>query len=123
MRFFTSPVGGHVAFVRIVLSLKEQAALCVVVRVCQYKPLILSASRAPAMTTPGGAELHSLDFHLQVLVQGCQLDKTDLEDFLHHIYHQLRTLENNIAQVLHQHHKQVCASLSSWVTIFLWLFF
>ncbi|XP_056893432.1 KICSTOR complex protein SZT2 isoform X1 [Takifugu flavidus] len=42
----------------------------------------------------------------QVLVQGCQLDKIDLDDFLHHIYQQLRTLENNIAQVLHQHHKQ-----------------
>lgn len=45
--------------------------------------------------------------HLQVLVQGCQLDKIDLDDFLHHIYQQLRTLENNIAHVLHQHHKQV----------------
>lgn len=50
---------------------------------------------------------HRPDFPLQVLVQGCQLDKTDLDDFLHHIYQQLRTLENNIAQVLHQHHKQV----------------
>lgn len=57
----------------------------------------------------GGVRVpHSPDFHLQVLVQGCQLDKIDLDDFLHHIYQQLRTLENNIAQVLHQHHKQVC---------------
>lgn len=69
------------------------------------------------------AVFHRPDFHLQVLVQGCQLDKTDLEDFLHHIYQQLRTLENNIAQVLHQHHKQVCVSLSSCVSIFLWLLF
>lgn len=56
--------------------------------------------------------LHSPASHLQVLVQGCQLDKTDLDDFLHHIYQQLRTLENNIAQVLHQHHKQVCPAKS-----------
>ncbi|XP_041861304.1 KICSTOR complex protein SZT2 isoform X2 [Melanotaenia boesemani] len=38
----------------------------------------------------------------QVLVQGCQLDRTDLNEFLHHIYQQLRTLESNIAEVLHQ---------------------
>ncbi|XP_072246292.1 KICSTOR complex protein SZT2 isoform X3 [Leuresthes tenuis] len=38
----------------------------------------------------------------QVLVQGCQLDRTDLNEFLHHIYQQLRALESNIAEVLHQ---------------------
>ncbi|GLD65334.1 protein SZT2, partial [Lates japonicus] len=42
----------------------------------------------------------------QVLVQGCQLDKTDLDDFLHHIYQQLRAVESNIAEVLHQQHEQ-----------------
>ncbi|XP_045905666.1 KICSTOR complex protein SZT2 isoform X11 [Micropterus dolomieu] len=42
----------------------------------------------------------------QVLVQGCQLDKTDLNEFLHHIYQQLRAVESNIAQVLHQQHEQ-----------------
>lgn len=58
---------------------------------------------------------HNPGFHLQVLVQGCQLDKIDLDDFLHHIYQQLRTLENNIAQVLHQHHKQVCLAASVFI--------
>lgn len=43
---------------------------------------------------------------LQVLVQGCQLDCADLEQFLHQIYQQLRALENNIAEVLQQQHKQ-----------------
>ncbi|KAE8293858.1 KICSTOR complex protein SZT2 [Larimichthys crocea] len=42
----------------------------------------------------------------QVLVQGCQLDRTDLDEFLHHIYQQLRAVESNIAQVLHQQHEQ-----------------
>uniref|UniRef100_A0A3B5B4W1 SZT2 subunit of KICSTOR complex n=1 Tax=Stegastes partitus TaxID=144197 RepID=A0A3B5B4W1_9TELE len=42
----------------------------------------------------------------QVLVQGCQLDRTDLDEFLHHIYQQLRALESNIAEVLHQQHEQ-----------------
>ncbi|KAM3619466.1 uncharacterized protein V6R79_008697 [Siganus canaliculatus] len=42
----------------------------------------------------------------QVLVQGCQLDRTDLHEFLHHIYQQLRAVESNIAQVLHQQHEQ-----------------
>ncbi|XP_044054476.1 KICSTOR complex protein SZT2 isoform X4 [Siniperca chuatsi] len=42
----------------------------------------------------------------QVLVQGCQLDRTDLNEFLHHIYQQLRAVESNIAQVLHQQHEQ-----------------
>ncbi|KAM9478046.1 KICSTOR complex protein SZT2-like isoform 5-T5 [Salvelinus alpinus] len=40
----------------------------------------------------------------QVLVQGCQLDRTDLDSFLHQIYQQLRSVENNIAEVLQQHH-------------------
>uniref|UniRef100_A0A7N8XHG3 SZT2 subunit of KICSTOR complex n=1 Tax=Mastacembelus armatus TaxID=205130 RepID=A0A7N8XHG3_9TELE len=40
----------------------------------------------------------------QVLVQGCQLDRTDLDDFLHHIYQQLKAVESNIAEVLHQQH-------------------
>uniref|UniRef100_A0A673A1P1 SZT2 subunit of KICSTOR complex n=1 Tax=Sphaeramia orbicularis TaxID=375764 RepID=A0A673A1P1_9TELE len=42
----------------------------------------------------------------QVLVQGCQLDRTDLDEFLNHIYQQLRAVENNIAEVLHQQHEQ-----------------
>ncbi|XP_074524267.1 KICSTOR complex protein SZT2 isoform X2 [Halichoeres trimaculatus] len=42
----------------------------------------------------------------QVLVQGCQLDRTDLDEFLRQIYQQLRAVENNIAQVLHQQHEQ-----------------
>ncbi|KAM3876225.1 KICSTOR complex protein SZT2 [Diretmus argenteus] len=42
----------------------------------------------------------------QVLVQGCQLDRTDLDPFLHHIYQQLRAVENNIAEVLQQQHEQ-----------------
>ncbi|XP_065812120.1 KICSTOR complex protein SZT2 [Labrus bergylta] len=42
----------------------------------------------------------------QVLVQGCQLDRTDLDEFLHQIYQQLRAVESNIAQVLHQQHEQ-----------------
>uniref|UniRef100_A0A8D3B9F7 SZT2 subunit of KICSTOR complex n=1 Tax=Scophthalmus maximus TaxID=52904 RepID=A0A8D3B9F7_SCOMX len=47
----------------------------------------------------------------QVLVQGCQLERTDLSEFLHHIYQQLRAVESNIAEVLHQQHEQ--ASLHS----------
>ncbi|XP_036427345.1 KICSTOR complex protein SZT2 isoform X5 [Colossoma macropomum] len=42
----------------------------------------------------------------QVLVQGSQLDCTDLDQFLHRIYQQLRAVENNIAEVLQQQHKQ-----------------
>ncbi|XP_067370627.1 KICSTOR complex protein SZT2 isoform X3 [Channa argus] len=42
----------------------------------------------------------------QVLVQGCQLDRTDLDEFLHHIYQQLRAVESNIAEVLHRQHEQ-----------------
>ncbi|XP_053286297.1 KICSTOR complex protein SZT2 isoform X1 [Pleuronectes platessa] len=42
----------------------------------------------------------------QVLVQGCQLERTDLSEFLHHIYQQLRAVESNIAEVLHQQHEQ-----------------
>ncbi|XP_018594122.1 KICSTOR complex protein SZT2 isoform X2 [Scleropages formosus] len=38
----------------------------------------------------------------QVLVQGCQLDRIDLEQFLHHIYQKLREVENSIAEVLQQ---------------------
>ncbi|XP_042615102.1 KICSTOR complex protein SZT2 [Cyprinus carpio] len=42
----------------------------------------------------------------QVLVQGCQLDCMDLEQFLHQIYQQLRAVESSIADVLQQHHNQ-----------------
>ncbi|XP_016092988.1 protein SZT2 [Sinocyclocheilus grahami] len=42
----------------------------------------------------------------QVLVQGCQLDCMDLEQFLHQIYQQLRAVESNIADVLQQQHNQ-----------------
>ncbi len=49
-------------------------------------------------------------FSLQVLVQGCQLDRTDLDEFLHHIYQQLRAVESNIAQVLNQQHEQASYS-------------
>ncbi|KAJ8279398.1 hypothetical protein COCON_G00064640 [Conger conger] len=42
----------------------------------------------------------------QVLVQGCQLDRTDLDQFLLQIYQQLRAMENNIAEVLQQQHHQ-----------------
>ncbi|CAL8307241.1 unnamed protein product [Lota lota] len=42
----------------------------------------------------------------QVLVQCCQLDCTDLTQFLHQVYHQLRAVENNIAEVLQQQHEQ-----------------
>ncbi|KAI4886625.1 hypothetical protein NFI96_012743, partial [Prochilodus magdalenae] len=42
----------------------------------------------------------------QVLVQGSQLDCTDLDQFLHQIYQQLRAVENNIAEVLQQQHNQ-----------------
>nr|XP_057930082.1 KICSTOR complex protein SZT2 isoform X1 [Doryrhamphus excisus] len=41
----------------------------------------------------------------QVLVQGCQLDRTDLGEFLHHIYQQLKAVESNIADVLNQQHE------------------
>ncbi|XP_034149809.1 KICSTOR complex protein SZT2 isoform X1 [Esox lucius] len=40
----------------------------------------------------------------QVLVQGCQLDRTDLDQFLNQVYLQLRSVENNIAEVLQQQH-------------------
>ncbi|TKS74186.1 KICSTOR complex protein SZT2 [Collichthys lucidus] len=49
----------------------------------------------------------------QVLVQGCQLDRTDLDEFLHHIYQQLRAVESNIAQVLHQQHEQAMDPVQS----------
>ncbi|XP_029285400.1 KICSTOR complex protein SZT2 [Cottoperca gobio] len=42
----------------------------------------------------------------QVLVQGCQLERTDLVEFLHYIYQQLRAVESSIAEVLHQQHEQ-----------------
>ncbi|XP_028301054.1 KICSTOR complex protein SZT2 isoform X3 [Gouania willdenowi] len=42
----------------------------------------------------------------QVLVQGCQLDRTDFEEFLHYIYQQIKAVESNIAEVLHQQHEQ-----------------
>ncbi|XP_077463799.1 SZT2 subunit of KICSTOR complex isoform X2 [Stigmatopora argus] len=41
----------------------------------------------------------------QVLVQGCQLDRTDLGHFLHHIYQQLKAVESSIADVLNQRHQ------------------
>ncbi|XP_051929765.1 KICSTOR complex protein SZT2 isoform X2 [Hippocampus zosterae] len=41
----------------------------------------------------------------QVLVQGCQLERTDLGHFLHHIYQQLKAVESNIAHVLNQQHE------------------
>uniref|UniRef100_A0AAY4B5N6 SZT2 n=1 Tax=Denticeps clupeoides TaxID=299321 RepID=A0AAY4B5N6_9TELE len=40
----------------------------------------------------------------QVLVQGCQLERTDLDQFLNQIYQQLRAVENSIAEVLQQQH-------------------
>uniref|UniRef100_A0A672L0D1 SZT2 subunit of KICSTOR complex n=1 Tax=Sinocyclocheilus grahami TaxID=75366 RepID=A0A672L0D1_SINGR len=48
----------------------------------------------------------------QVLVQGCQLDCMDLEQFLHQIYQQLRAVESNIADVLQQQHNQARAEPS-----------
>nr|XP_061790319.1 KICSTOR complex protein SZT2-like [Nerophis lumbriciformis] len=41
----------------------------------------------------------------QVLVQGCQLDRIDLNQFLHHIYQQLKAVESSIADVLNQRHQ------------------
>ncbi|XP_069574569.1 KICSTOR complex protein SZT2 [Brachyistius frenatus] len=49
----------------------------------------------------------------QVLVQGCQLDRIDLDEFLHHIYQQLRAVESSIAEVLHQQHEQTSAQEKS----------
>ncbi|XP_044217594.1 KICSTOR complex protein SZT2 isoform X5 [Thunnus albacares] len=49
----------------------------------------------------------------QVLVQGCQLERTDLDEFLHHIYQQLRAVESNIAEVLHQQHEQSVEAVQS----------
>ncbi|KAM6921196.1 KICSTOR complex protein SZT2 [Xenentodon cancila] len=46
----------------------------------------------------------------QVLVQGCQLDRIDLIEFLHHIYQQLRALESSIAEVLHQQQEQASSA-------------
>ncbi|KTF70882.1 hypothetical protein cypCar_00049429, partial [Cyprinus carpio] len=46
----------------------------------------------------------------QVLVQGCQLDCMDLEQFLHQIYQQLRVVESSIADVLQQQHNQARAA-------------
>ncbi|KAJ8276956.1 hypothetical protein GJAV_G00069790 [Gymnothorax javanicus] len=42
----------------------------------------------------------------QVLVQGCQLDQTDLDQFLLQVYQQLREVENSIAEVLQQLHDE-----------------
>ncbi|XP_056315330.1 LOW QUALITY PROTEIN: KICSTOR complex protein SZT2 [Danio aesculapii] len=47
----------------------------------------------------------------QVLVQGCQLDCMDLEQFLHQIYQQLRAVESSIAEVLQQQHNQFNGSV------------
>ncbi|KAG7326342.1 hypothetical protein KOW79_009743 [Hemibagrus wyckioides] len=52
----------------------------------------------------------------QVLVQGCQLDCADLDQFLHQIYQQLRALENNIAEVLQQQQKQCNGSIPADTT-------
>ncbi|KAM6963146.1 KICSTOR complex protein SZT2 [Aplochiton taeniatus] len=41
----------------------------------------------------------------QVLVQGCQLECTNLDQFLLQIYLQLRAVENNMAEVLQQQHQ------------------
>uniref|UniRef100_UPI00398E855C KICSTOR complex protein SZT2 n=1 Tax=Pristiophorus japonicus TaxID=55135 RepID=UPI00398E855C len=41
----------------------------------------------------------------QVLVQGCLLDRTNLETFHQNIYQQLRAFESNVAEVLQQHYK------------------
>ncbi|KAI4828703.1 hypothetical protein KUCAC02_022781 [Chaenocephalus aceratus] len=49
----------------------------------------------------------------QVLVQGCQLDRTDLVEFLHYIYQQLRAVESSIAEVLHQQQDQSVESVQS----------
>ncbi|KAL6108601.1 szt2 [Pungitius sinensis] len=49
----------------------------------------------------------------QVLVQGCQLDKTDLVEFRLHIYQQLRAVESNIAEVLYQQHEQSLEAVQS----------
>ncbi|XP_047669772.1 KICSTOR complex protein SZT2 isoform X5 [Tachysurus fulvidraco] len=52
----------------------------------------------------------------QVLVQGCRLHCADLDQFLHQIYQQLRALENNIAEVLQQQHKQCNCSIPADTT-------
>ncbi|XP_060723793.1 KICSTOR complex protein SZT2 isoform X5 [Tachysurus vachellii] len=52
----------------------------------------------------------------QVLVQGCRLHCADLDQFLHQIYQQLRALENNIAEVLQQQHKQCNRSIPADTT-------
>ncbi|XP_010780650.1 protein SZT2, partial [Notothenia coriiceps] len=49
----------------------------------------------------------------QVLVQGCQLDRTDLVEFLNYIYQQLRAVESSIAEVLHQQQDQSVESVQS----------
>ncbi|XP_049584680.1 KICSTOR complex protein SZT2 isoform X10 [Syngnathus scovelli] len=49
----------------------------------------------------------------QVLVQGCQLERTDLGHFLHHIYQQLKAVESNIAHVLNQQHESVSRDLGN----------
>ncbi|XP_078074903.1 SZT2 subunit of KICSTOR complex isoform X3 [Mustelus asterias] len=41
----------------------------------------------------------------QVLVQGCLLDRNNLDAFHQSIYQQLRAFENNVAEVLQQHYK------------------
>ncbi|XP_041064757.1 KICSTOR complex protein SZT2 isoform X7 [Carcharodon carcharias] len=41
----------------------------------------------------------------QVLVQGCLLDRNNLDTFHQNIYQQLRAFENNVAEVLQQHYK------------------
>ncbi|XP_043941348.1 KICSTOR complex protein SZT2 isoform X2 [Protopterus annectens] len=41
----------------------------------------------------------------QVLVQGCWLEESSLEDFFHHIHHQLSVFENKAADILQQQYE------------------
>uniref|UniRef100_W5MA35 SZT2 subunit of KICSTOR complex n=1 Tax=Lepisosteus oculatus TaxID=7918 RepID=W5MA35_LEPOC len=50
----------------------------------------------------------------QVLVQGCQLDRADSDQFLQQVYQQLRAVENNIAEVLQQQHQQARGQVSDF---------
>uniref|UniRef100_A0A3Q2XUU8 Uncharacterized protein n=1 Tax=Hippocampus comes TaxID=109280 RepID=A0A3Q2XUU8_HIPCM len=60
---------------------------------------VSSSSHFPDAETFSLAQLVEM---VQVLVQGCQLERTDLGHFLHHIYQQLKAVESNIAHVLNQ---------------------
>ncbi|XP_048108666.1 KICSTOR complex protein SZT2 isoform X5 [Alosa alosa] len=63
-----------------------------------FKPMVF-------ITILAYSSIIGLNTH-QVLVQGCQLDGTDLDKFLQQIYQQLRAVENNIAEVLQQQNDQ-----------------